>query len=151
MICPQIPTLLLLCYTTYIVTCTYSCHILLVQVPVPWTLPLWFHEWWWQHHKISKFVPILWQDVFKLTSHISSGYRDFASILQHRSCSCLNHPTNSLPGLNHARGCNNTIPGPMVALDVGNSLPNFPINPQLQPSLDACPQDVWKTCCNHIH
>ena len=49
----------------------------------------------------------------KLTSHISSGYRNFASILQHRGYRCLNHPTNSLPRINHARR-NNAIPGGTV-------------------------------------
>ena len=77
----------------------------------------------------------------KLTSHISSGYRNFASILQHRGYHCLNYSTNDLPRLNHTRH-DNAIPGHTVASDIGNNFPNFPINPQVQLSLDSGPQDV---------
>ena len=80
----------------------------------------------------------------KLTSHISSGYRNFASILQHRGYHYLDHPTNRLPGINHVRR-NNAIPGGTTASYNGNDsndIPNFPINPQHQSSLDAGPQDL---------
>ena len=85
------------------------CHMLLVQVPVPWTVPSWFHEWWW--HKSTTFWNSCPRCVagyvcLKLTSYISSGYRNFTSILQHMGYHCLNHPTNTLPWLNHTSRCN---------------------------------------------
>ena len=88
----------------------------------------------------------------KLTSRISSGYRNFVSFLQDRGYYCLNHPTNQSPWLNHGRR-NNAIPGCAAASGISNSLPNFSNNPlSQQPMLGAGPQDgpedVWKTCYN---
>ena len=70
----------------------------------------------------------------KLFSHISSGYRNFASILQHRGYHCLNHPTNAPPTTNNTPGVTET--------HLDNNLPNFRINQQGEPSLDINLQDV---------
>ena len=76
----------------------------------------------------------------RLTTHMSSGYRNFSCILQHRGYPCLNPPMNALPTTNHARR-HTVIPG-NTETHVENHQPNFWINQQGQPSLDTNLHDV---------